>query len=329
MKHLLTALLALVAALGIAGATHAATIASTWPVAACGSTITVAADDPGSGAAYLTGRQCQAGSPITIDLAGHKLTGPLRFRSVAGVYVKGGGSISTGYGVQFLRSRFVTIADMVMTGVKNGVVIDQTSDFKVLRITCRQFTTDCVDIGNGSNTGLISGVGCLDPRPLSPATHPDCIQLFSRAQYRPTGNITIQGNTASGLSQGFFAGNHVRIYRAGTTVWDRGLGAFRKLTVDENLSDGGFDNLRFIGNVATVAYSRGISASECRGCSYRQNIVATFAAPDANQARILDDSLTLDRRPGLDHCANRYDRFVTASGSVKPGWADQPCGSTP
>lgn len=83
----------------------------------------------------------------------------------------------------------------------------------------------------------------------SQISHPDCIQLWSRAGQGMTTDITLLRNRSIGDMQGF--------------------------TAFGSAKDGGYERVTVIGNYAATTYPQGVAIYDCSDCVVKDNVGVT------------------------------------------------------
>jgi nitrous oxidase accessory protein NosD len=170
-------------------------IAGALNVAAPGDTIILLPG--GYGVVALPRKSWQ--TPINIDARAATMSGVVFFKT-GGVNWTGGTIIGTGYGVSISNSERISVSATDVSGGTRGIVINNSTDVKVLRNKLHGLRTDGVDIVG--QRILVEGNQIWDMSP-APADHPDGIQMWN-ATGSQTRDVTIRGNIITGAMQGIF-----------------------------------------------------------------------------------------------------------------------------
>ncbi len=193
-----------------------------------------------------------------------------------------------GYGLLFDASQGVEVSNGVFTGFVTGVTVRRSQDFRVARNAFHHMRSDGVQIAE-SQRGVIEDNICRETR-IRDAEHPDCIQLWSRATYPPTGDIVIRRNDLEGDTQGIGLFNHIQ----------------------NGVDDGGFDRIVIEDNRVAVSLPNAIAMNAARNSIVRNNRVTTL--PNAQHRASINLSSEIAR------CGN-----IVNPGAGKPGIKDPAC----
>jgi len=205
--------------------------------------------------------------PLTIDAsdataAGLQVINASGVRWTGGTLQADGGGTTNGYGVFAAASQNISIKGVHFNDFRVGIVYDTVSGGEISNNWFTRMTIDGIDLA-ASRDIVVARNACSESRPSDNA-HPDCIQAWSRPGTPPVSNLTITGNSMIGSTQGISLFNHVR----------------------DGVDDGGFDRIAIIGNTVLNTYAIGIAAYDCRGCTVRNNTVASL--PDhLNRAQLI------------------------------------------
>ena len=313
MRLLLAGLMALFPAAALAAVLQAtpATLSSVWKSARSGDTIVLSAgsyvglDLRGEGRIFsprvrLDARAATAERIVLRDVFGLDIQGGTWRNGCVGtpcyqyalrVY-RGGGDITIsagkfygpeqsavgqmvvmadGYGVGFDQSKNVEVSDSLFWGFKMSSGVQAVDGFRFLRNRYTRMRSDGINVAMSWN-GLIERNVC-DATRITADEHPDCIQLWSRPNYRPVSDIVIRGNIAAGDTQGIGGFNHVRLQPAGYRLWTGEV-----LAEPRMVDDGGFDRLLVEDNFIAGGMPQGIGVSPTRDSVFRNNRVVTLAA---------------------------------------------------
>lgn len=139
-------------------------------------------------------------TPITIDARAASMTGVVIFKA-SGVNWTGGTIIGTTLGISISNSDHVNVTSANVSGAIKGIVVNNSTDVKILRNKLHDLRSDGIDV-IGQRV-LVEGNTVTDMHP-APGDHPDGVQIFSANNVR-TSDVTVRGNTISGMMQGIFA----------------------------------------------------------------------------------------------------------------------------
>ena len=198
--------------------------------------------------------------------------------------------VPTAYGVEFVDSTEFVITNSQFAGFRTGLLIGQSSDFKVIGNTFTRMSSDGMNAAM-SRRGLIEGNTCTDFKILD-REHPDCVQIWSRPKAPPTSDLIIRRNTSRGAMQGFSGFNHTR----------------------KGVNDGGFDRITIEDNDVESTYVHGVSLTEARDSVVKNNRIKSLPGSRWIANVILRDS------PFSVRCGNVVGPF-----GAKPGFKDPPC----
>lgn len=166
--------------------------------------------------------------------------------SIVGV---GTGPYGEGWGFYLVGSRNVTITGMNVSNVKNGMVVDRSSDVTLRNNAFDRMSADGIDVLL-SRRVVVDGTRCRNFVSF-PGSHPDCIQAWSRPSAPPVADLTIINTDVLGRMQGIGLFDHVR----------------------DGIPDGGFDRVTIRNNKILNTMAQGIAVSNCRACVVRDNEV--------------------------------------------------------
>lgn len=217
-----------------------------------------------------------------------------------------------GYAVRFIDSKDVELSGAITTGFRAAVAVTRTDGFKITNNRCIRTRSDCFDAAASWN-GLIEANTCEATR-ITDAAHADCIQLWSVADQRPTGNITIRLNKIMGPTDGILLSNHGVMRPAGFKPWNA-----EPLTVATKVDEGGFDNITIEGNQVWTTYINAIAAGQVRGLTVKDNNIVTLLGAQPRAALYVSPDSTI-----LASCGNT----VTPWGDYK-GLKEAPCEAAP
>ncbi len=192
-------------------------------------------------------------TPINIDARAASLTGIVLFK-VAGVSWTGGTVIGSMYGVSIADSARVSVSGVDVSGAARGIVVNESTDVKILKNKLHHLRTDGIDIVG--QRVLVEGNVISDMNPL-PGDHPDGIQMWS-ANDEQTRDITVRGNTITGAMQGIFARSPAL----------------------------GLSNLNVTGNKVLVDYPNGIVLVDTQRSTATGNAVRSIAGPKVVKANM-------------------------------------------
>ncbi len=196
--------------------------------------------------------------PLTIDASSAVVAGVTILNS-SGIRWTGGtlqgdpaayGTVT--YGLRATASSAITIDGVHINDYRTGIVFDHISGGAVTGNWLTRMWSDGVDLA-ASRGITVAHNACSEFAP-APAAHPDCIQLWSVPDSPPTADITITANSAVGSMQGIDMFDHV----------------------NDGVDEGGFDRISVTGNTVLNTYGDGIMVYSCRGCSVRNNNVASL-----------------------------------------------------
>lgn len=195
-----------------------------------------------------------------------------------------------GYGFMASGGSRVSLLNSTFSGFRTTAVFNKVDTFRVVNNRFSRMRSDGLNIAQSWN-GVVEYNYCDGTRIMG-AEHPDCIQAWSRADAKPTGNLAIRYNVMVTDAQGVFLGNHTRTYNAGYVLADG-----TKLPVATSLDDGGFDNVEVRGNTVAGAYPNGLGLYAVRGLVVRDNTIITL--PNAPyEVRIVTTGSTVTQRCG-------------------------------
>jgi hypothetical protein len=213
-----------------------------------------------------------------------------------------------GYGISFVNSDHVSVANSKFTGFKMGVGFSFTSDFTATGNDFGYLTSDGIDVGQGWR-GRIEGNVFHDTHIIE-KEHPDGVQLWSQPDTAPTSDIVIRHNRVTGASQGLSAFDGATRHPVGYR-----LANGRVLAQPEVVPDGGFDRIVIEDNQVEVGYPDGISLVNGRDSVIRNNHVSTTSG-----SKYWAWFMIRPDGGGTKHCGN-----VAEPGAGKSGWSDGGC----
>jgi polygalacturonase len=205
--------------------------------------------------------------------------------TVSGPPLDAPGRDFAGYGISFIDSDHVAVANSKITGFKMGVGFTRTSDFSATGNDFGFMTSDGIDVGQGWRGRIEDNV--FHDTHIIEKEHPDGIQLWSRLDTPPTSDIVIRRNKVTGATQG--------------------ISAF-----DE---PGGYDRIVIEDNEVAVSYADGISLVKARDSIIRNNRVSTM-----NHARYQATYMIKPDDGSVKHCGNTAEPW-----GGKSGWSDGAC----
>jgi len=188
----------------------------------------------------------------------------LIIRQSSGINLNGGeiaGSpTDNGSGVLIDFAHDVTVSGMHIGGPRIGLTVSRSQGVDVLNNDFDGTRSDGVNIAMSQRV-RIEGNLCHNFKPIHPifdqlgkilhdGDHPDCIQGWSRAEYPPTADITIIGNTGEGL------------FMQGISFFDPG--------------QGGYDRIIVRNNKMSIGLFNGVVLMEARNSEVTNNIVRTL-----------------------------------------------------
>ncbi len=213
---------------------------------------------------------------LTIDARGASFTDTLSFTNVAGIKLYGGtyrqypttavairvsnsdrvvlykpvvsGNGTSRHGIDVGNSTNITVDGGTFTGLGLGVGFTSVTGGKVINNKSIGSFSDGFDFAD-SHQILVSRNSCSGGA-TRPGAHPDCVQLWSIAGRKPTSDIEISDNTASGPTQGF-------------TSFDP--------------EAGGGDRILFLRNRVDISYPQGIACYNCRDSVVTGNVLTSLA----------------------------------------------------
>ena len=157
-----------------------------------------------------------------------------------------------GYAAKVTRSRDIGFNGTTFADAVRGLVIHQSTDIKIDRGTLTRLKSDGINISSSQRV-TVNRSTCTEFSPRK-GDHPDCIQMWSRPGWAPTGNVTLTNNVSKGEMQGFTGFNHVR----------------------NGVDDGGFDNIVIENNRITGTYPQGIALGMARNSRVVGNTTRTL-----------------------------------------------------
>ncbi len=189
--------------------------------------------------------------PLTIDASAATVAG-VQVMSSSGIKWTGGilkgaagDTSATNYGFLASVSTAITIDGAHITDFKNAIVYDRVAGGQITGNWLARLTADGIDLAAARNI-VVARNACSEFTP-GPGAHPDCIQAWSTPAYPPVADITITGNSMVGVLQG--------------------------ISLFNSPGAGGFDRMTVTGNTVLTTLGDGITVSDCRGCSVRNNSV--------------------------------------------------------
>jgi parallel beta-helix repeat protein len=224
---------------------------------------------------------------------------------------------NTSGGIRFAGGANLRVHRADIDGAANGISFNRIDGFEVLDCVIKGVGGDAVRWGESRN-GWIARNRASDFRRISISVHPDGFQGWSRATSLPSSNVVVEDNVVIGDAQGIGCFNHARVYEAGKTIWDRTLGAFRVLEVDELIDDGGCENYVIRRNRIEGGLSWGICLADSRNCVVQDNHVSTLPGA-ASWARIGFPGAT-----NLTLGGNLAEAYTTPAGRTYPEYRDAP-----
>lgn len=166
--------------------------------------------------------------------------------SFANVTVIGNGD-KRGTGFQVATSSFVTLRDSRFLGHMTGIGVRSSTDVLVVRNRITGSTADGIDIVDNQRV-IVSSNSCSAFMP-GPASHPDCIQLWSLSGRPLQADIFVLNNSAIGDMQGYLSS-------------DPKTGSGTRLT--------------FAGNYAAVNFSHSITCGNCTESRFFDNVLSNL-----------------------------------------------------
>jgi hypothetical protein len=156
-------------------------------------------------------------------------------RSTKGIHLRGGtliGPPEQTHGVLIDGAQRITVADMVVTGVRVGIATTKSTDVEITGNRLDGVRSDGINLAMVQRVRVV-GNQCLNFRPIAAiydaagklvkdGDHADCIQGWSRLAYPPTSDVLIEGNTAEGAMHG-------------VGFFDPGQGGYDRITVRGNV----------------------------------------------------------------------------------------------
>lgn len=215
--------------------------------------------------------------------------------------------IAHGSGIFVLRGGGVDVTDTSFRGLAKGIRFRLIDGFSAKRINCAAQRVDCITIAQSWN-GLIEDVTCRETK-ISSNEHPDCIQAWSRADAKPTGNIVLRRIKAYDDTQGIGFFNHLRLYRAGTRLADGTV-----LKADTRVDDGGYGRIVVEDSEIVVTRPNGITIRGARELVLRNNRVVSAPGSRRKAKIVTGGSVEVQR------CGNSVGAFER-----KPAIKERPC----
>lgn len=160
-----------------------------------------------------------------------------------------------GQGLRVIGGQNIEVVESRFEGFKRGLGLRLVDGFRVAGNTFLDMRSDGLNAALSRN-GLIEANNCAGTR-IRDTEHPDCIQLWSAPNTKPTADIVIRRNRIEGSTQGIGLYNHVR----------------------GGVDDGGFDRIVIEDNEIKVSRANAIMLVSGRESVVRNNKVST--APGA------------------------------------------------
>lgn len=230
---------------------------------------------------------------LTIDASAATVAGVQVFSST-GVHWTGGTAmgdatlpIAAGYGFLASQSKDVTVANVHFSTFRTGIVYDRVTGGAISGNWVARMSGDGIDIAQSRSLSITHNA-CSEFK-NDGVTHPDCIQMWSSPANPPVADITIDGNTTVGESQGISLFNHVR----------------------DGVDDGGFDRITITNNSVYNNSANGIAVYDCRGCTVRYNMVTSLP-------NYIDRAQLYVSGGSVDVCGNTVVMVPRQAGPVCP-----------
>lgn len=270
-----------------------------------GATLVLTAGDYGT----LAIANRRFGAKVTLDARAARFTA-IVLRDSENVQIIGGKVIGPGgrsYGISVVKSKFITIRDMEISGAHRGIVLNQSQNITVFNNRLVRLISDGIDVAFSQRV-RIERNSCRNfaPTPalyddegnrLRDGDHPDCIQAWSRPQFAPTADLVIIGNDIAGNLQGIFLGNHVR----------------------DGRDDGGYDRVTIVNNRIVAGSPNGIAVYNARGALISGNTITTLPGavlPNRPSVPVKARLLVVDVTGGRI-CGNIVRAFPAGPGTGK------------
>lgn len=196
--------------------------------------------------------------PIVIDAGKARLS--LSIVGASGIVLRGGTfvgedySLTGGYAILIRNSHDIAVQGVAITAARAGISIDRSTDVSVTRAAITGMLVDGIDIASSRRVQVTDST-CSDFKTtFNQPQHPDCVQMWSSAEYGTTQDVLLKGNRARGTMQGFSGFSHTQ----------------------NGIYDGGFDRIVIQGNRAEVNYAHGVFVNSCRDCTIEGNIALTL-----------------------------------------------------
>lgn len=237
------------------------------------------------------------GPAVTIDSSEASFSA-IVLRNVQGVTLEGGTVTGPGggsFGVHLVGVQNVTVGGMKVSGSHRGVVVAESQDVRITRMTLDGLISDGINVAYSWRV-RVDGNSCSNFRPnkavwengrmLRDGDHPDCIQAWSRPESQPVSDLEIVNNRIDGDMQG--------------------IGLFNPMP--NGVSAGGFDRVLIEGNVIRVGFPHAIAMYSGRDSIIRNNTIS--AVPGAtmpNNGTPVRATITV--KYGRDNlvCGNRME----------------------
>jgi len=189
--------------------------------------------------------------PITLDLRQASLRMSVLdssgIKMIGGTFENALGEGTDAYGFYARGSSDLSFEGPLFRNSKRGLVLDRSHHVIVTRATFTNLFVDGMNIA-ASHHVTVSDSEC-SAFVSSQISHPDCIQLWSRAGQGMTTDITLLRNRSIGDMQGF--------------------------TAFGSAKDGGYERVTVIGNYAATTYPQGVAIYDCKDCVVKDNVGMT------------------------------------------------------